>query len=554
MTTYQEKSQPSCNFVALKPLTDTTMSAEEGTAIVSEVMKPSTPTPPVTPAAVRPVTPVVSRPNKRKSKKFKNDPLRFQGSGVNFNGKFIGFDEIAEARGDKLCQEKIQRLKALKRSSGEHKQRININVSLEGIKVIDQKTGVVEYTHPVHKVSFISRDTMDSRAFGYVYSEADNSHNFFAIKTEKAADQLVLTLRDLFQVVYELKKDEVDEIKKHEDDDKTTETASVPNAEEPKPEEQEAVPPSPAHIWKAVMSEEKTANLLDLENELHTIEQGIEQMNTLENMFNNVEDRSSTDSPLLNVNVNPWGSAPQPTGPGLGSAQAPPQSNPWPSTAVESSGLFQPTGMGVKNVAVTDPLASLGTSTGSSNTAFSDVFSSPGKTNAKAGSNITADMFSDIETGGTSSSVFGVTASPANPGMDSGLSSATTGSKITADLFSGIESGTSSSLFGVSSMPPSTNVSNDFSSKQQTPSVGIAGQIDAFATPNMSQTQSVNLSNPFGGNNTVLGQNQGLSSTSQSWGNTGNEFQQQAAGLTSLDTLNSRKEVARPHSQHLETS
>jgi disabled family protein 2 len=67
---------------------------------------------------------------------------RFAGGGVDFKGKLIGIEEVAEPRGDKMCQVAMAKLKAGVKASGDHKQRITINVSLEGIKIIDEKTTV----------------------------------------------------------------------------------------------------------------------------------------------------------------------------------------------------------------------------------------------------------------------------------------------------------------------------------------------------------------------------------------------------------------------------
>ncbi len=49
---------------------------------------------------------------------------------------------MAEARGDKMCQEAMVKVKTAVKSSGEHKQKMVINVSLEGLKLLDEKTGV----------------------------------------------------------------------------------------------------------------------------------------------------------------------------------------------------------------------------------------------------------------------------------------------------------------------------------------------------------------------------------------------------------------------------
>lgn len=64
------------------------------------------------------------------------------GDGVSFKAKLIGILEVNEARGDKMCQEALFDLKMAIRAAGEHKQRITINVAIDGLKLRDEKTGV----------------------------------------------------------------------------------------------------------------------------------------------------------------------------------------------------------------------------------------------------------------------------------------------------------------------------------------------------------------------------------------------------------------------------
>ena len=75
----------------------------------------------------------------------KGDPQRFHGVGINFKAKLIGVEDVAQANGDKMCQEAIQRLKAGIKESGDHKLRLIINVSMQGMKLIEEKTEVGGY-------------------------------------------------------------------------------------------------------------------------------------------------------------------------------------------------------------------------------------------------------------------------------------------------------------------------------------------------------------------------------------------------------------------------
>ncbi|ERE82499.1 putative disabled [Cricetulus griseus] len=155
---------------------------------------------------------VPSKKEKKKGSEKTDEYLlaRFKGDGVKYKAKLIGIDDVPDARGDKMSQDSMMKLKGMAaagRSQGQHKQRIWVNISLSGIKIIDEKTGVIEHEHPVNKISFIARDVTDNRAFGYVCG-GEGQHQFFAIKTGQQAEPLVVDLKDLFQVIYNVKKKE----------------------------------------------------------------------------------------------------------------------------------------------------------------------------------------------------------------------------------------------------------------------------------------------------------------------------------------------------------
>ncbi|XP_057175276.1 disabled homolog 2 [Triplophysa rosa] len=117
-----------------------------------------------------------------------------------------------------MCQDSMMKLKGMAiaaRSQGKHKQRIWVNISLTGIKIVDDKTGVIEHEHVVNKISFIARDVTDNRAFGYVCG-AEGQHQFFAIKTAQQAEPLVTDLKDLFQLIFNMRKKEQEAAQKGE--------------------------------------------------------------------------------------------------------------------------------------------------------------------------------------------------------------------------------------------------------------------------------------------------------------------------------------------------
>lgn len=120
----------------------------------------------------------------------------------------------------------------------------------------------------------------DSRSFGYIFGSPDCGHRFFGIKTDKAASQVVLAMRDLFQCVFELKKKEIELAKQHIQNRITAhEHQQVKNSILDHKKTPSSLISEPSKFTpKAEKSPETTANLVDLEQELSSIQRGITQM------------------------------------------------------------------------------------------------------------------------------------------------------------------------------------------------------------------------------------------------------------------------------------
>lgn len=159
----------------------------------------------------------------------------------------------------------------------------------------------------------------DSRSFGYIFGSPDCGHRFFGIKTDKAASQVVLAMRDLFQCVFELKKKEIELAKQHIQNRITAhEHQQVKNSIL----DHKKIPSSliggdtSKSISKAEKSPEATANLVDLEQELSSIQRGITQMERItpsEEGPKSVLDDDPFGDSFTNFSSTPFSILPPPT-------------------------------------------------------------------------------------------------------------------------------------------------------------------------------------------------------------------------------------------------
>lgn len=130
---------------------------------------------------------------------------KFENEGVVFKAKLIGSELVMEPRGDKMCQNSIQRLKAIIKGTNSHKKRIVLKISYDGVKVFDEKTNEILHHHEVSQISYIASDDTDNRTFGYVSDVPNKAHQFICFKTSGPAINIMSVISALFEAVLEKK-------------------------------------------------------------------------------------------------------------------------------------------------------------------------------------------------------------------------------------------------------------------------------------------------------------------------------------------------------------
>lgn len=119
---------------------------------------------------------------------------RFQGDGVRYKAKLIGTDTVPDVQGEKWCYESMMKLKGLEeaaRKQGKHKQRVWLKISYSGLKIVDEKSGVVVHDHEKSKIIYLTKDESEPRALAYIYQYKDASMLFYIKMAHLAAPVLI---------------------------------------------------------------------------------------------------------------------------------------------------------------------------------------------------------------------------------------------------------------------------------------------------------------------------------------------------------------------------
>lgn len=119
---------------------------------------------------------------------------RFHGDGVRYKAKLIGMDTMPDVQMEKMCWQSMMKMKGLEeaaRKQGKHKQRVWLNISFSGLKIVDEKTGAVVFDHEKSKINYLTKDESDPRALAYIYQYKDACILFYIRMANLAAPVLI---------------------------------------------------------------------------------------------------------------------------------------------------------------------------------------------------------------------------------------------------------------------------------------------------------------------------------------------------------------------------
>ncbi|XGW18258.1 hypothetical protein V3C99_002688 [Haemonchus contortus] len=130
---------------------------------------------------------------------------------VEYSVKFFGVQEVKEPKGTKAIRDAIHAIQfqnGVKRfestQSGVKLQKVDIQINVEGVVIVDYKSKAILHRYPLQKISFCADDKQDKRIFSFIAkSQSDpEKHECFVFLSDKMAEQITLTVGEAFDLAY----------------------------------------------------------------------------------------------------------------------------------------------------------------------------------------------------------------------------------------------------------------------------------------------------------------------------------------------------------------
>ncbi|XP_058248919.1 PTB domain-containing engulfment adapter protein 1 isoform X4 [Hemibagrus wyckioides] len=149
----------------------------------------------------------MSRPfNRKKDKSWMHTPEALAKHFIAYNAKFLGNTEVDQPKGTEVVRDAVRKLKFqrhIKKSEGQKIPKVELQISIYGVKILDPKTKEVQHNCQLHRISFCADDKTDKRIFTFICKDSEsNKHLCYVFDSEKCAEEITLTIGQAFDLAY----------------------------------------------------------------------------------------------------------------------------------------------------------------------------------------------------------------------------------------------------------------------------------------------------------------------------------------------------------------
>ncbi|XP_023657399.1 PTB domain-containing engulfment adapter protein 1-like isoform X9 [Paramormyrops kingsleyae] len=144
--------------------------------------------------------------NRKKDKSWMHTPDALAKHHIAYYTKFLGQTEVDQPKGTEVVKDAVRKLKFqrhIKKSEGQKIPKVELQISIYGVKILDPKTKDVQHNCQLHRISFCADDKTDKRIFTFICKDSEsNKHLCYVFDSEKCAEEITLTIGQAFELAY----------------------------------------------------------------------------------------------------------------------------------------------------------------------------------------------------------------------------------------------------------------------------------------------------------------------------------------------------------------
>ncbi|XP_062957711.1 PTB domain-containing engulfment adapter protein 1 isoform X4 [Cynocephalus volans] len=144
--------------------------------------------------------------SRKKDKTWMHTPETLSKHYIPYNAKFLGSTEVEQPKGTEVVRDAVRKLKFarhIKKSEGQKIPKVELQISIYGVKILEPKTKEVQHNCQLHRISFCADDKTDKRIFTFICKDSEsNKHLCYVFDSEKCAEEITLTIGQAFDLAY----------------------------------------------------------------------------------------------------------------------------------------------------------------------------------------------------------------------------------------------------------------------------------------------------------------------------------------------------------------